>query len=79
MLPFALAVLLGGCLPEIEVGGEVDVDDACVVIDTTQQENFMCLSGLHDFCYCPSLDPSVQKQCDLFSLPDRSVQPPSCE
>ena len=79
MLLFALAVLLCGCLPEIEVGGEVDVDDACVVVDTTQQENFMCISELHDFCRCPSPDPSVQKRCDDFSLPDRSAPPPSCE
>ena len=79
MLLFVMAVLLAGCLPEIEVGGEVDVDDACVVVDTTQQENLLCILGELRLCRCPSPDPSVQAQCNDFSLPDRAAPPPSCK
>ena len=68
-----MAILLLGCLEEIKV------DDSCVIIDTTQQENVACILGNEKLCLCPSADVNVQEECDKLNLPDRAHPPPLCE
>ena len=67
-------LILFGCRPL-----EVEVDDACLIIDTTQQENLLCILGDDRLCLCPSSDISVQARCDLGNLPERTHPEPLCE
>ena len=79
LLLVALALILSQCRPiEVKVDGEVEVEDATITASTTQLENFLCITGELQFCYCPSPDPSVQAQCNEFDLPERLL-PPTCD
>lgn len=75
---FALAILFSQCRP-IKHEGTLEVENACVVTDTQQLENMLCILGELRLCRCPSTDPSVQAQCDEFNLPDRAPPEPICE
>ena len=68
-----LALVLSKCKALVEV------EDACVRLETVQWENVACIEGRLELCRCPSVDSSVQAQCDTFDLPDRDAPPTTCE
>jgi hypothetical protein len=70
LLPALLLLTLLACRA-------LEVEDSCHTFDTVQLENYECIKGNLEHCFCPSDDPSVQNQCTEHDLPDR--EPYKCE